>query len=144
MFLGVVAGACLALLVITTFTHYEVLRLLAVALPGLRIRARLKLILVIVGAFCAHAIEIFMFGLAYYLLAPIAGPGSLGAGLPTFRRCLFFSAETYTSLGYGDIVPHGDLRLLAGMEAVNGLLLIGWTTSYTYIAMARYWDIEGK
>jgi hypothetical protein len=57
-----------------------------------------------------------------------------------FARCVYFSAETYTSLGYGDVVPHGDLRLLAGMEALNGLLLIGWTASYTYISMERLWD----
>lgn len=44
-----------------------------------------------------------------------------------FSRCLYFSAETFTTLGYGDVVPHGDLRLLAGIEALNGLLLIGWT-----------------
>ena len=33
----------------------------------------------------------------------------------------------------------GELRLLAGVEALNGLLLIGWSASYTYIAMERFW-----
>jgi hypothetical protein len=36
-------------------------------------------------------------------------------------------------------VPHGQLRLLAGVEALNGLLLIGWTTSYTFLAMEKFW-----
>jgi hypothetical protein len=31
------------------------------------------------------------------------------------------------------------MRLLAGMEVLNGLLLIGWSASYTYISMERFW-----
>jgi hypothetical protein len=42
-------------------------------------------------------------------------------------------------LGYGDVLPHGDLRLLAGLEALNGILLIGWTASYTFLSMERFW-----
>ncbi len=34
--------------------------------------------------------------------------------------------------------------MLAGMEALNGLLLIGWSASYTYIAMERFWSNDGK
>jgi hypothetical protein len=132
---------CLLLLIATAGIHYEVLRLLTAGLPLLRIQARVKLVVVIVGAFGAHAAEILFYGLAYYLLATHLGRGSMGeTDILTFPRCLYFSAETFTSLGYGDVVPHGDLRLLAGMEALNGLLLIGWTTSYTYISMERFWD----
>jgi hypothetical protein len=32
------------------------------------------------------------------------------------------------------------LRLLAGAEALNGLVLIGWSASFTYIAMERFWS----
>jgi hypothetical protein len=139
--MGLVVGFCLLLLVATTVIHYEVLRLLTTALALLRIQPRVKLIVVIVAAFGAHATEILLYGLAYYLLATHLGRGSMGeTDILTFPRCLYFSAETFTSLGYGDVVPHGDLRLLAGMEALNGLLLIGWTTSYTYISMERFWD----
>jgi hypothetical protein len=143
--MGLVSGFCLALLVTTTVIHYEVLRLLTAGLPVLGMRPRLKLILVMLGAFCAHAIEIFLYGIAYYLLATWLGVGNMGQpGELTFSRCLYFSGETYTSLGYGDVVPHGDLRLLAGMEALNGLLLIGWTTSFTYLSMERFWDSADK
>jgi hypothetical protein len=41
-------------------------------------------------------------------------------------------------------VPSGSLRLLAGVEALNGLLLIGWSASYVYIAMERFWREESK
>jgi hypothetical protein len=140
----IAAATCLFLLVATTFIHYEVLRLLTVGLPALHIRPRLQLIFVIVGAFGAHFIEILLYGAAYWLLASQLDIGSMGqTGLLPFSRCLYFSAETYTTLGYGDVLPHGDLRLLAGLEALNGMLLIGWTASYTFLAMARFWDDGG-
>jgi hypothetical protein len=136
-----VAGACLLLLVATTVIHYEVLRFLSVALPRLGVRPRVRLIFVILGSFAAHAIEIVLYGAAYFLLATQFDVGYMGQmGSLPFARCVYFSAETFTSLGYGDVVPHGDLRLLAGIEALNGLLLIGWTASYTYISMERLWD----
>ena len=34
-------------------------------------------------------------------------------------------------------------KLLVGVEALNGLLLIGWSASYAYIAMERYWVPKG-
>lgn len=55
---------------------------------------------------------------------------------------LYFSAETYTSPATVIVVPGGALRLLAGVEALNGLLLIGWSASYTYIAMERFLSAE--
>jgi hypothetical protein len=30
--------------------------------------------------------------------------------------------------------------MLAGAEALNGLLLVGWSASYAYIAMERFWN----
>jgi hypothetical protein len=137
----IAAATCLFLLVATTVIHYEVLRLLTATLPVLRIRPRVQLIFVIIGAFVAHFIEILLYGAAYYVLASRFNVGSMGEPGPLhFSRCLYFSAETYTTLGYGDVLPHGDLRLLAGLEALNGMLLIGWTASYTFLSMERLWD----
>jgi hypothetical protein len=137
----IIAGAvCLFLLVATTVIHYEVLRLLTAGLPALPIQPRLQLVFVIIGAFGAHFVEILLYGVAYYVLATAFDIGAMGNPGPLpFTRCLYFSAETYTTLGYGDVLPHGDLRLLAGLEALNGMLLIGWTASYTYLAMQRLW-----
>jgi len=135
-----VGTACALLVVLTTVLHYEVLRGLNAGLPGLRVAARGKLLLVILAAFSAHAVEIVLYAFALWMLALYGGVGHLGeAGRFTFNTALYFSAETYTTLGYGDVVPAGDLRLLAGVEALNGLLLIGWSASYVYIAMERFW-----
>ncbi|HEV7616603.1 MAG TPA: potassium channel family protein [Burkholderiaceae bacterium] len=132
----------LLLLVLTTVIHYEVLRMFTVGLPALRVPGRTKLVFIIVGAFIAHAMEIFLYAVAFYVLARYLSAGMLGNAHSLLTVCFYFSAETYTSLGYGDVVPQGDLRLLAGAEALNGLLLIGWSASYVYIAMERFWNDE--
>ncbi len=129
------------LLALTTVIHYEVLRLMSGGLPALDIPTRAKLMVVIVGAFFTHVAEISLYAATFYLLAVYLDAGSLGeASRFSFITCLYFSAETYTSLGYGDVTPRGGLRLLAGMEALNGLLLIGWSASYIYISMERFWS----
>ncbi len=139
-----VVAFCITLLILTTVIHYEVLRALTLGLPALNIPPRTKLIAVIFVAFTAHALEILLYALTVYLLVRYKGFGVLADTTKfSFNVCFYFSAETYTSLGYGDIVPNGDLRLLAGVEALNGLLLIGWSASYTYIAMERFWNESG-
>ncbi len=62
-----------------------------------------------------------------------------GAAVQGFAEALYFSAEAYTSLGLGDVTPYGSARLLAGVEALNGLLLIAWSASFLYLEMERYW-----
>lgn len=133
--------ACGLLIALTTVIHYEVLRTLNRGLPSLKIPNRNKLLVVIFAAFVAHALEICIYGLALFALIKYLGVGSLnGSAGFTLVNCLYFSAETYTSLGFGDLTPEGPVRLLAGVEALNGLLLIGWSASYTYIAMERFWN----
>ncbi len=140
-----VGAACVLLVALTTVIHYEVLRALSSGLPRLERQARARLIVVIFATFSAHALEILLYAVAYFALSHVVGFGGVGAaGSYSLGGALYFSAETYTSLGYGDVIPAGDLRLLAGVEALNGLLLIGWSASYTYIAMERFWNEDGK
>ena len=55
---------------------------------------------------------------------------------------MYFSAETYTSLGFGDISPLGPIRMIAGFEALHGLLMIGWSSSILFISMERFWAVR--
>jgi hypothetical protein len=52
---------------------------------------------------------------------------------------LYFSSVIFTSLGIGDAYPMGHIRFLAGIEALNGLLLIAWSASFTFLAMGNLW-----
>lgn len=132
---------CFALLVLTTLIHFDVLRFLSIKLPTAQIPPRTKLIAVIFGAFFAHGLEVMLYGVVFFLLVHHTSLGTLsGNGGLSLLNCMYFSTETYTSLGFGDVIPGGYLRLAAGVETLNGLLLIGWSASYTYIAMERYWN----
>lgn len=141
----IVIFSCVMLIALTTVIHYEVLGVLNTRLPSLAIPKRSKLLVVIFTAFIAHALEIAVYGICFYVLAKYLGVGSLsGSQGFSLTNCLYFSAETYTSLGFGDLTPVGPIRLLAGVEALNGLLLIGWSVSYAYIAMTQFWSTGGR
>lgn len=141
--MAVVVLACIGLLVLTTLVHFEVLFAMSRLLPRIALASRFKLLLVIAGTFMAHVIEIVLYAVALYLMLR-SGLGTMsGKDAFSFNSALYFSAETYTSLGFGDVVPTGPLRLLAGTETLNGLLLIGWSASFTYLSMERFWSQKG-
>jgi hypothetical protein len=127
---------CVVLLLLTTGFHYEALRLLGLALRRGGAARRSRPMLLLLGICAVHVTEVFAYAAAYYLLAQHAGIGTLGgAVVPSFNASLYFSLETYSSLGYGDIVPSGALRMMAGVEALNGLLLLGWSACYAHAAL---------
>lgn len=131
---------CLLLVVLTTVIHYEALRLLSERLPQWRFPTRPKVLVVFFNIFLAHSVEIILYGLMSFLLVRYSHLGTLNGGEPSLFKFIYFSAETYSSLGYGDLIPTGPLRLFAGVESLNGLLLIGWSASYIHIVMERFWN----
>lgn len=136
-------AASVVLVVLTVVVFYEALRLTSNHLADLPVPPRARIIVVVLAAFAAHTVAVWIYAGAYWLLAVRLEVGSF-AGVPVkgFRDCLYFSVVTYTSLGFGDQVPVSHARLIAGVEALNGLLLIGWSASFTYLAMERYWPMH--
>ena len=45
--------------------------------------------------------------------------------LPDLRSAFYFSAVTYTTTGYGDLVLPEEWRLVGGVEALTGILMCG-------------------
>ncbi len=71
--------------------------------------------------------------LAYLLFLP-------GDHLATFDKATYFSVVTFTTLGYGDFTRlEHDWRLLSGIEALIGVVLIGWTTALLFLIVQRSW-----
>ena len=48
------------------------------------------------------------------------------------EKAIYFSLVTFTTLGYGDITISSTNRILSGFEAMNGILLLGWTTAMMF------------
>jgi len=123
--------------------HYEMLRWMSLLVPHLDIRPRLRVLFGVFGALTAHVAQIWLFGIAYYWMGTYEKLGVLtGNTNGSLMDNVYFSFTTYTSLGVGDIEPMGDLRFLAGLEALTGLVLIAWTASFMYLEMSKYW--KGK
>ena len=138
--MGIALAVCCLLVLATSTLHYEVLGKLQSTLPRLAMPRRARLLVVILVAFMAHAVEISLYGVAYHVMVWHAHLGHmLGLAAPSLTTALYFSAESFTSLGFGDLTPTGPVRLLAGVEALNGLLLVGWSASFTYLSMERFW-----
>jgi len=69
--------------------------------------------------------EAIIWGITYYILPGITEFEDL-------EKAIYFSLVTFTTLGYGDITISSSNRLLSGFEAMNGVLLLGWTTAVMF------------
>ena len=129
------------LVALTVVIHYEMLRLLWVYIPRLKIKHRVRVIIGVFGTICAHIIEVWVFGLAFYLMISYKDFGTLqGSFDGSLTDAVYFSFTNYTTLGYGDIEPDGQLRFLAGMEAITGLSLITWSAYSMFMEMMKFWE----
>ncbi len=138
-------SASVVLVVATILMLYETLRLTSNNLSDLPLPPRPRIIVVVLAVFLGHTGAVWTYALAYWLFAVHLQINSF-SGLPVedFSDCLYFSVVTYTTLGFGDHVPVSHARLIAGVEGLNGLLLIGWSASFTYLAMERYWPLHER
>lgn len=133
-----VVAASASTVLICVLIHYELLRGLSCATPRLNIRPRKRLLFIVLSALIGHVCEIGVFAGGFWMVAAHGASDGLDGPLPLLKA-LYFSFECYASLGSLDF-PDGPLRLYGGMEALTGLLLIGWTSSYTYLSMRDLWD----
>jgi hypothetical protein len=135
--------ATFAVVVIAVLSHYEGLRLFTRWIGRTSVRPRLRIALLIYGLLLLHSLEIWIFGVSYWLFSLTPGFGSLVSTQPLYiLDYVYFSATVYSTLGFGDLVPTGPLRFMAGMESVTGLLMITWSASFTYLEMVQFWRTE--
>ncbi len=60
--------------------------------------------------------------------------------LPNLETALYFSLATYTTIGFGDVVVGPGWRVLAGIEGLTGILLIGWSTAFVFAVVNRMYE----
>ena len=87
-----------------------------------------------------HVAEIWIFGILIRLLLNVGEAGRVvGMQGVNLMDAVYLSAITFTTVGFGDLVPVGALRFVTGTEALTGLMLITWSASFTYIEMEKFW-----
>ena len=105
---------------------------------------RLKVAFGVIWTLVAHVLEIWLFGLGYYLVVRFDSNNKLinldNHVTHDFFDSIYFSFISYTSLGYGDVTPKGPVQFMAGTEALVGLVFIAWTASFLYIEMQKHWE----
>jgi len=57
--------------------------------------------------------------------------------MPDLSSALYFSAVTYTTTGYGDLVLPPPWRLVGAVEALTGILMCGWSTGFFFAVLSR-------
>ena len=77
-----------------------------------------------------HLFEISVWAAFYFWLGAVADLAS----------AFYFSAVTYTTTGYGDIVLPEDWRLVGGIESLAGILLCGWSTGFFFAVVNRLYE----
>jgi hypothetical protein len=90
-------------------------------------RAYVVLAQVAVWCVLAHLVEIALWSVVY-LEWNI---------MPDFETALYFSAVTYATIGYGDVVPPANWRVIASMEGLIGILMCAWSGGFIYAIVAR-------
>lgn len=75
----------------------------------------------------AHALEVVVWAWSYHFVQA-APPGS---------DLVYFAFVNYTTLGYGDITPVPQWRLLGPLTAMNGVLLFGWSAAILFEVLLR-------
>jgi hypothetical protein len=131
------------IITLAVLIHYEFLFRVTSLLPHIKVRHRFRLVLIVLIGLTAHAVEIWLFAFAFFVMHHADGWGYLQGNFGgSLLDCVYFSFTTYTTLGTGDIEPIGDLRYLTGLESLAGLVLITWTASFIYLEMTRYWESD--
>lgn len=77
-------------------------------------------IVTVLALFALHGVEIWLYALFYSAMDI----------MPDFYDALYFSTMTYSTLGFDDSGLDYQWRLVAAVESINGLLLVGWSTAF--------------
>ncbi len=103
-----------------------------VAGPLLHLGQVFKVGRVVLIMYLVAIVEVLIWGAAYLVLGIIEG----------LEEAIYFSAVTFTTLGYGDVVLDGSRRLLSAIEAVNGIIMFGWSTAVVIYAVQHVYSIR--
>lgn len=135
MWINIIIGCCL--LVITVFVHATTTNYviqLAISKSNVHIKNRkyadiFWISIVVLLMFMASLVESVIWAVSYLALDAIQ----------TIEEALYFSIVTFTTLGFGDITLNENWRLLASLQAANGIIVFGWSTAIIMAAVQKFY-----
>ena len=65
-------------------------------------------------------------------------------GMPDLQSAFYFSAVTYTTTGYGDLLLPNEWRLFGGVEALTGILMCGWSAAFFFAVFSQMNETRSK
>lgn len=93
-----------------------------------------SIIVYVLSIFALHSIQIWLYVIAFIAVG----------GFDNISDALYYSISSFTTVGYGDLNPSGDWRLLGAIESANGFLLIGWSTAFLVSLSSRIRMFEAR
>ncbi|MBE0509650.1 MAG: potassium channel family protein [Chromatiales bacterium] len=136
------------IVVVAVMLHYEVSLALTRWVAKTNLNHRRRILILVFGLLLLHIAEIWLFGVSSWFLVQVMGAGEirevLGQNNFDLFDYIYFSAVTYTTVGYGDMWATGPVRFLYGSQSLVGLVLITWSASLTFIEMQRHWRLHNN
>jgi hypothetical protein len=80
------------------------------------------LVTVVYGLLMLHLLQIIVWAACY----------QWKGCFPDFETAFYYSATSYSTVGYGDVIPPANWRILGSVEAVTGILMFGWSTGVLF------------
>lgn len=75
---------------------------------------------------CLHTLEILLWASFYRWKC-----------LASLESAIYFSATSYSTVGYGDVVLQRMWRLMGPIESVTGVLMCGFSASFLFAIVTR-------
>ena len=95
-------------------------------------RATSILLRIAAGTILLHLLQIFVWAAHY----------AFDGALPDLTTAVYFSAVTYTTTGYGDLVLPPEWRLTGAVEALTGILMCGLSTGLYFAIFSRLFRLS--
>ena len=96
-------------------------------IPGLSPRTMAFTLALVMALFVLHGVEIWLYAFLYEVLGAVEN----------LETAVYFSTISYAGIGFDDRYIDPDWRLVAAIEGINGLLLLGWSTAFFVTIVAR-------
>ena len=131
------------LVIITVSIHYETMMLVSDrVMPWAQkhFHNRRVIAVAITGLLLGHIAEIWVYALATMVAMHFPVMGSVqGDFNNSWSDFLYLSSVNYSSLGNAAIRLTGPVRAIVCSETLIGMMMIAWSSSFTYLKMEQIW-----